>query len=74
MSIEPGIGEVELTGSREIPVLETTVFTILASGFGGNQGGQSTVNVDGIQPVIKVEPDEGAYINTKNITTITSIM
>jgi peptidoglycan-associated lipoprotein len=50
VSIEPGIGTVESTGSRQVFPSETTTYTLRASGPGGETSGSTTVTVTAPPP------------------------
>ncbi|MGD2088206.1 MAG: hypothetical protein PVH61_18660, partial [Candidatus Aminicenantes bacterium] len=68
VTIEPGIGAVELNGSRSVSPTATTLYTITALGYGGTQTDAATVNVDGILPLINVtEPVDGSYLSSSNV-------
>ena len=68
VNIGPGIGTVELNGSRGVSPTETTIFTITAVGYGGTQTAPATVTVDGTAPQIDVTgPADNAYINSPNV-------
>ncbi|MGD2091337.1 MAG: Ig-like domain-containing protein, partial [Candidatus Aminicenantes bacterium] len=75
VTIEPGIGNVELKGSRSVSPTETTIFTITAVGYGGTQTAAATVTVDGIKPVTNVtEPVDGSYLNSPNVVVKGQVM
>ncbi len=68
VSIDQGIGNVELNGVRTVSPPVTTTFTLTAVGYGGTQTAAVLVTIDGTPPQIIVsEPAEGSYLRSSNI-------
>jgi len=61
--IEPGIGEVNISGSMVISPTATTTYTITATGLGGNTTVQTTVTVTDVIHLQIISPAQGEEIN-----------
>ena len=75
LTIEPGIGTVDPTGSATVSPIQTTTYTITATGSGGDASSQTTVAVRPPKPTIsfsaapsEIEDGESATLtwNTTN--------
>jgi outer membrane protein OmpA-like peptidoglycan-associated protein len=57
-----GLGDVAASGEREVQPKETTIYTLTATGPGGNATANTTVNVDkAVQALLTVSPEEIRY-------------
>jgi outer membrane protein OmpA-like peptidoglycan-associated protein len=57
-----GLGDVAASGEREVQPKETTIYTLTATGPGGNATANTTVNVDkAVQASLTVSPEEIRY-------------
>jgi peptidoglycan-associated lipoprotein len=62
VTIEPGVGAVAASGSRQVYPTTSSTFTLRASGPGGSDSGRVTVNVSG--PVEQPKPPQQAPEST----------
>jgi RHS repeat-associated protein len=68
VTIEPGIGGVELNGSRAVSPAATTTYIITAVGYGGTQTAAAAVTIDNIPPQVNIsQPQDGAFINSTTV-------
>ena len=66
-AIEPGIGKVDLEGSRTVSPTETTTYTITATGPGGTATANATVTLANTAPVAN---DQTVTLNEDQATSI----
>ena len=66
--IEPGIGSVDLNGSTTVSPIETTTYTITATGLGGTTTASATVTIANSAPVAN---DQTVTLNEDETASIT---
>ncbi|MCK4762084.1 MAG: hypothetical protein KAW12_07785, partial [Candidatus Aminicenantes bacterium] len=63
VTIEPGFGSVDLTGSMPVTPAESTTFRLYAVGYGGAVAAEAAVIVDGTAPQVQITShEEGAVV------------
>jgi len=67
-SIEPGIGNVNLSGSVEISPAETTTYTLTAIGSGGTTTTSFTVNIIYPAPIVEISANPETLVSGQSST------